>query len=136
MARRVLTGHAMPLQSFVVRKLSKTGSPDFEQRESRQYLDGFGNGAAYAGAVYEISAVELRLSAEQIVARLEARQLQTTDLILLGGTWTTLAESPPFFEIAEPYARRERRLRDLKSALILFVSVAVSALFFAIRVFC
>ena len=36
-----------------------------------------------------------------------------------------IAESVPFFEIAEPYARRERRIRYLKSALMLFVSIAM-----------
>jgi hypothetical protein len=78
-----------------------------------------------AGAVYEVGAEELSLSSEEIGACLEQRQLRSTDLVKIDGTWTTIAESVPFFEVAEPYARRERRIRYLKAAVMLFVSISV-----------
>ena len=114
----------MPLQSFVVRKLTQVGPPVREERSFDESRDPLGNAASMAGAVYEVDADEVRLSAAEIARSLEARRLRSTDLIMIDGTWTTLAESPPFSELAEPYARQERRKRNLRSALILFACLA------------
>jgi hypothetical protein len=122
----------MTPNSFVVRKLSKQGRSIYEASSNDR--DPLANATAIAGAVHEVRADELLLSSEEISTRLEGHQLRSTDLVKIDGTWTTIAESPPFFEIAEPYARRERRIQNLKSALILFLSIAGTALALLLRV--
>jgi hypothetical protein len=117
--------------TYPVRRLIKSarplpeGSPDFR--------DPFANGARMAGAVYDVSAEELRLTSREVVQWLDGRNLRTTDLVMIDGTWTTIAESIPFYEAAEPHAKRERRIRNLKSALLLFLSLAAFAAVFAFR---
>ena len=119
--------HAMPLQSFVVRQLTRVGRPQRESRSAEGYRDPLGTAASAAGPVYEIEARELMLSADEVVGWLESRSLHTTDLILIDGSWMTIAESPPFFELAEPHVRRERRIQTAKGALLILAYAAIFA---------
>lgn len=114
--------------SFAVRKLSKSGPYLYELSSSPR--NSVENGASLAGAVHEVSCEELRLSSDELVARLEARQLRSTDLVMIDGTWTSIADSYQFSDVAEPHARRERRRRNLRSALILLATVGAQALAF------
>lgn len=122
----------MPLQSFVVRQLTQVGRPDYETVRQGRSGDPAGTISSAAGPVFEIEAQELRLSADEVAERLRARKLHSTDLVFIDGTWMTLAESPPFSEVAEPHARRERRVQAVKGALLLFTvgAIYVGALWF------
>lgn len=115
----------MPLQSFVVRQLKQVGRPDYEAVRQGRSGDPAGTLSAAAGPVFEIEAQELRLSADEVAERLSARKLHSTDLVFIDGTWVTLAESPPFFEVAEPHARRERRIQTAKGALLVFTVAGI-----------
>lgn len=125
----------MPPQSFVVRQLKQVGRPVYEARPERGFRDPMGTTSAAAGPVYEIEAQELRLSADEVAEGLALHELHTTDLVLVDGSWMTLAESPPFFEVAEPHARREQRIRAARGALLIFASACLYGVYFWIRVF-
>lgn len=118
----------MPTHSFPIRRLRPVGSPV----RGRSYSQGgvFGAAESAVGAVHEVSTDELSLSHEEVIQSLSDRSLRSTDLIWVGGGWTTIAESAPFGEIAEPYARRERRVRNARDA---FVFLGLIALYFAIK---
>ncbi len=122
---------------FSVRKLTQSGPPivDYEKRYPSYRRNSVEDGSALAGAVYEVNCEELRLSSEDIAQRLEARDLRSTDLVMIEGTWTAIADSYQFEEIAEPHARRERRARNTRSALILFAMIAVQLAVSALRVY-
>jgi hypothetical protein len=112
----------MPTTSFVVRRL--TVGPDLH--DSRPFPgrgDFAGRVERMDGAVHEVNSEDLRLSSDEVVGRLAGGELRSTDLVAFDGTWTTLADSLQFADAAEPYARRERRARNLRSALILFVFI-------------
>ena len=113
--------------SFVVRQLTRVGRPQCEARPVGGYRDPIGTAGAAAGPVYEIEARELRLSADDVERWLESRTLHTTDLVFVDGSWMTIAESPPFSELAAPHARRERRLQTAKGALLLLGIAAFHA---------
>lgn len=124
----------MPTQSYVVRTLRK--SPDSPRPEgSSNFRDPFANVDAVAGAVHEIEAHELRLSAEDVAERLAQRSLRSTDLVMIHGGWTTLAESQPFSELAQPYARRERLVRGLLDTAILCGFLGLWLLILFLRVY-
>ena len=110
----------MPATHFVVRRLTAGRTT----RESNpNYRDVGGQVDSVDGAVHEVNSQDLRLSSDEVVTLLERRELRSTDLIVVDGTWTTLADSMPFSEAAEPYARKERMVRNLKSAFVLFISL-------------
>lgn len=127
----MLPGPRMIPNSFRVRKLIQGRS---HSEASSNPDDPLANATAMAGAVYDVSCEQVSLSGEEIAECLEDRRLRSTDLVMIDGTWTSIAESVPFFEVAEPYARRERRVRTVKAAFMLFVSIAafVSVLLFRI----
>ena len=106
--------------SFIVRRL--TAGPTTSDPNTN-YLDVGAELDSVDGAVHQVNSQDLRLSSDDVVRLLERRELNSTDLVVVDGTWTTLADSMPFSEAAEPYARKERRVRNLKSAFVLFVSL-------------
>ena len=80
--------------------------------------------------VSEVAATEAELTHDEVLERLERRELRSTDLIFIHGTWTTLAKPQPFEEAAAPHARHERRLAALRAAVaLLLVAGAVAAFF-------
>ena len=99
----------MPTSSFAVRKLT-LGPVIIKEWAFR-----------YSMSVHEVDSQDLRLSRDEVVSWLAEGALHSTDLVLFEGTWTTIADSMPFCEAAEPYARKEQRLRKLKSAFSFFV---------------
>jgi hypothetical protein len=103
MARRLLSPRAMSHQPYVVRRL-RTTFANFVSGDEE--------------FVPEVVAEEVRLSAEEVELRLSERWLRSTDLVLILGTWTTLADSLPFAEIARPFARRERVLLMVQDAML------------------
>ena len=120
---------------FAVRKLTQSGPLIVDYETGSQSRNLAGAGVARAGAVHEVNCEELRLSSEEIARHLDARQLRSTDLVMIEGTWTTIADSYQFEEVAEPHARRERRARNTKSALILFTMIAIHLAVMALHVF-
>lgn len=124
----------MPTQSYVVRTLRK--APDSPRPDGiSDYRDPASNVDLVAGAVHEIEAHELRLSAEDVGERLAKRDLRSTDLVMIHGSWTTLAESPPFSELAQPYARRERLARGVLDTAILCGFLGLPLLIMFLRVY-
>ena len=128
MARTVLTRRAM----YLIRQLTQSGPTVYER--STNCRDPLGNASSATGGVHEVAAEDLRLSSVEIAQRLDDRLLHSTDLVMIGGTWTTLAQSIPFCELAEPHARRESRERTLKGALLLLASVSAWCLIFFLRI--
>lgn len=86
--------------------------------------------ASVGAGFSEIDAREVTLSGDEVTERLASRHLRSTDLVKIGGLWTTLAESRPFAEVAAPFQRRERFLSGLLYASVLFA--LLSALFLEI----
>lgn len=120
----------MPATSYPVRKLTRAGRPTYQPSSNPR--DPLANAEQMTGAVWDVNCEELRLSSEQLLERLQRRQLRSSDLVMIDGTWTTIADSIPFSEIAEPFARRERRISNFKSAMMLLacISAAVAVLVF------
>ena len=133
MARLLLFGGPMtPSTSshrFAVRKLTQSGPYVYEVVFNRK--NSVERGASLAGAVHEVECEELRLSSEEVAQRLDTQQLRSTDLVMIDGTWTTIAESFQFEDVAAPHARRERRERNTRSALIFLAVVVPQAVILA-----
>jgi len=116
--------------SYIVRQLKQVGPPVAEPMRHR---DPMGNAASAAGAVFEVEARELRLSADEVAERLSARMLHTTDLVLIEDRWMPIAEAPPFLDVAVPHARREQRLLYLKGAALVLGLLLIKATFLALN---
>lgn len=119
--------------SYAIRRLRKSATSPANR--SSNFRDPSANVDAMAGAVYEIEAEELRLTAEAVAVRLEERWLRSTDLVMVDGHWTTLAESQPFSELAAPMARRERLIQGARDAAILFGFLGLWLLIVFLRVY-
>lgn len=112
MARRLLSPRAMSHQPYVVRRLRTRVHTPAELGGCDEMLP-------------EVVAEQLRLSADEVASRLAQKWLRSTDLVLIGGVWTTLADAIPFAELAQPFARRERLLQLLKGAAFVLALLAV-----------
>lgn len=118
------------MSTYRVRKLSTVGAGVVDRTShGRGAPAAFMAASDRAGAVYEVSARELRLSADEVLAMLNDGTLASTDLVFADGTWSALAESVYFEDVAIKAAKRERLERNLPYvALVLgFVGLGVIA---------
>lgn len=87
----------------------------------------------HAGAVYDVDADEAVMQQAEVVAALRSGELRSSDLVNIDGVWTTLLDSPPFGEVAETRAGRDRLWQHRRSiffaAVGLLLSLAVAAAF-------
>jgi hypothetical protein len=124
-------------QTYVIRSLRRTGKPTIDveptRRLSAAVVQVLAMGAAFDGAVYEVGANDLRLTEGEINERLLASQLRSTDLIRVNGAWLPLAEYVPVGDAAAVAARRERRLRALRSIGLALLTTIAFCLYMAFR---
>lgn len=102
------------MSTYRVRKLSTVGAGVVDRTyRGRGASAAFMAASERAGAVYEVSANEVRLSADEVMAMLRSGELASTDLVYADGAWGPLAESVYFEDVAHLAAKRERLKRNL-----------------------
>lgn len=102
------------MTTYRVRKLSTVGEAVVDRTfHGRGAAGAFMAASDRAGAVYDVSADELTLSADEVISMLQQGRLASTDLVFADGAWSALAESIYFEDAAHVAARRERFSRNL-----------------------
>jgi hypothetical protein len=107
------------MTTYRIRKLSKTGAGEWQAtgRGAFHALSG------QAGAVFEVTAAEREVSADEVRKALETGLLRSSDLVLHDGSWVTLLDAPPFLDEAAHAHRREQRWHFARNAVLALAAI-------------
>jgi hypothetical protein len=107
------------MSTYRVRQLQTVGQGVVDRTyQGRGAAGAFMAASDRAGAVFEVTASEVRLSADDILAMLRDGRLRSTDLVFTDGTWGAFTDCVYFEDGAEVAARRERWRRNLPYAAV------------------
>lgn len=120
---------------FRIRSLSQSGPGVTAESPASRGTGAFMALSDQAGAVYDVSARENSFTEAEVVTLLRQGRLNSGDLVLVDGAWTTLLDSVPFGDEAAGRARSESLGRNTLYVIMAFSGLAVTGALIALRVF-
>ncbi len=111
------------MSRYKLRRLTQVGPGVVDRTyHGRGAAGAFMAASDQAGAVYDISANDFEMAHDEIETQLKSGMLKPTDLVFVDGTWTTLADSIPFGDLAHEKAKSNRSV-GLIAGIVLALAV-------------